>query len=89
MAWRIELSGGARKALDHLDKPTVHHILRFLHERVASAEHPRALGKPLQGSRIGHLWRYRVGDYRIIADLQDHILTVLVVRIGHRREVYR
>jgi mRNA interferase RelE/StbE len=89
MAWRIELSSGARKALDHLDKSTVHRLLRFLHERVAPAEHPRTLGKPLQGSRLGNLWRYRVGDYRIIADLQDHTWVVLVVRIGHRREVYR
>lgn len=89
MAWTIELSGAASKALDRLDKPTVHRILRFLHRRLASAEHPRQLGKPLTGSRSGKLWRYRVGDYRIIVDIQDDVLTVLVVRIAHRREVYR
>jgi len=88
MAWTIKLSGAASKALDRLDKPTVHRILRFLHRRLASAKHPRQLGKPLTGSRFGKLWRYRVGDYRIVADIQDNVLTVLVVRIGHRRAIY-
>ncbi len=64
-------------------------ITAFLRERVATLDNPRALGQALQGSRLGHLWRYRVGDYRILCDIQDQHFIVLVVQIGHRREVYR
>ena len=57
---------------------------------MARASNPRASGKALTGSKLGNFWRWRVGDYRIIApDIQDRTVTVLVVRIGHRREVYR
>lgn len=89
MGWRIEFSGGASKALRRLDAPVVERILRFLHERLATADDPRQLGKPLTGSQLGNYWRYRVGDYRLVADVQDKVLVVLVVRIGHRRDVYR
>lgn len=89
MGWKIELSGGADKALSKLDSQVSHRILRFLHDRLARMDDPRQLGKPLKGSRLGHFWRYRVGHYRIIADVQDEVLTVLIVRIGHRRHVYR
>ncbi|MBS0193448.1 MAG: type II toxin-antitoxin system RelE/ParE family toxin [Proteobacteria bacterium] len=89
MVWKVEISGGAGKALARLDKQTIQRILRFLDERVAQADDPRAVGQPLKGSRLGDLWRYRVGDYRIIADIQDRVVTVLVLRVGHRREVYR
>jgi mRNA interferase RelE/StbE len=89
MAWSVELSGGARKALKQLDAQAVRRILVFLDERVAKAADPRQVGKPLRGSELGNFWRYRVGDYRIIADIRDSTLTVLVVRIGHRREIYR
>ncbi|WP_132998680.1 type II toxin-antitoxin system RelE family toxin [Luteimonas arsenica] len=89
MAWRIELSGAAEKALKRLDPHAKQRILRFLRDRLLPAEDPRRLGKPLTGTRLGNLWRYRIGDYRLVADLQDGTLTVLVVRIGHRREVYR
>jgi mRNA interferase RelE/StbE len=50
---------------------------------------PRAIGEALRGSKLGGLWKYRVGDYRIIADIQDRAVCILVVRVGHRREVYR
>lgn len=89
MAWKIELSGGAEKALDKLDPQASRRILRFLRDRLAASDDPRELGKPLKGSRLGRLWRYRVGQYRLVADLRDDILTVLIVRIGHRRDVYR
>lgn len=88
-AWRIEFSPGARKALRQLDSPAAQRIVIYLEKRVLAAENPRTLGKPLAGSRLGDLWRYRIGDYRVIADLQDETLTVLVVRVAHRREVYR
>ncbi len=88
-AWKIELSRAARKALKKIDPDARERILRYLLERVARAEHPRMVGKPLEGSKLGSYWRYRVGPCRIIADLQDETVTVLVVRIGHRRQVYR
>jgi mRNA interferase RelE/StbE len=89
MAWAVEISAGARKALSRLDPPPARAILKFLDEKVARARDPRASGKALTGSTLGNFWRWRVGDYRVVADIQDRTVTVLVVRIGHRREVYR
>ena len=89
MAWRIELSGLAQKNLRALDAQVAVRILRFLNERVARLDDPRALGEALKGAHLGGLWKYRVGDYRVIASLEDHALRVLIVRIGNRREVYR
>lgn len=89
MGWTVEVSGGAAKALRKLHPQAAQRILRFLDDRLAQSEDPRALGKPLRGSRLGNLWRYRVGQYRLVADLQDDVLTILIVRIGHRRDVYR
>lgn len=87
--WKIEFSAAARRALKQLDHKAAARIVAYLDERVGASGNPRALGKPLTGSRLGGLWRYRVGYYRVIADLQDNTLTVLVVRIAHRRQVYR
>ncbi|MFM2006155.1 MAG: hypothetical protein RLZZ09_1810 [Pseudomonadota bacterium] len=89
MAWRIELDPAAERELSRLDKPVARRILSFLHERVAPADDPRSLGAALKGSRMGTLWRYRVGDYRIIASIEDAEVTILVVRIGGRGDVYR
>ena len=61
----------------------------FLHERVATLDDPRSIGEALKGSRLGEFWKYRVGDYRMIASIEDGALRILVVRIGNRREVYR
>jgi mRNA interferase RelE/StbE len=88
MAWQIEISRAARKSLRKIDPVAARRILRFLHDRIATADHPRVTGKPLEGSKLGNYWRYRVGHYRIIADLKDDVLTVLVVRIGHRSDIY-
>jgi mRNA interferase RelE/StbE len=63
--------------------------LKFLHERVAKLDDPRSIGEALKGSKLGELWKYRVGDYRIIADIRDGVMCILVVRIGNRREIYR
>jgi mRNA interferase RelE/StbE len=63
-------------------------IRDFLDGKVAELDDPRSLGKPLSGSFSG-LWRYRVGDYRVIASIEDCCLRILVVKIGHRKEVYR
>ena len=88
MAWTIDYTQTARNQLKKLDKPVARRIADFLGDRVASQEDPRTLGKALSGS-LGTLWRYRIGDYRVICEIQHRALTILVIRIGHRREVYR
>jgi mRNA interferase RelE/StbE len=89
MVWRVKLDPAAEKELAKLDRQPTERILRFLFDRVAKLDDPRSIGEALKGSKLGELWKYRVGDYRIIADLQDGELLVLVVRIGNRREIYR
>ena len=88
MAWTIEYAEAAKKQLRKLDKPAARRIVDFMDERVAPSDDPRALGKAPKGS-LGELWRYRVGDYRVLCDIQDGVLTVLVLQVGNRREVYR
>jgi mRNA interferase RelE/StbE len=89
MAWKVELTPLAEKNLDKLDPPIARRILSFLHGRLAVLDDPRSLGEALKGSELGEFWKYRVGDYRIIASIEDKQLTIFVVRIGNRREVYR
>ena len=89
MAWRIEFDDKARKELAALDKAVAKRITTFLRERVSSLDDPRSIGEALKGSNLGEFWRYRVGDWRIIASIEDSALRILVVRIGNRREVYR
>lgn len=89
MAWRIELDRAAERDLSKLDPQDARRILRFLHERVRLLDDPRSLGEALKGAKLGEFWKYRVGDYRIIASLEDGCLRILVVRIGNRRDVYR
>ncbi|RCW83641.1 type II toxin-antitoxin system RelE family toxin [Phyllobacterium bourgognense] len=88
MAWSIEYDRLARKSIEKLDLQTRIRIYKYLNDRIANLADPRQTGKALQGSELGNLWRYRVGDYRVLCDLQDHRLVVLVVEIGHRREIY-
>lgn len=88
MAWTVELTRTAQKQLRKLDKQTATRIAKYLRTRVANTENPRRTGKALTGER-GELWRYRVGDYRLICKIEDERVTVLVLEIGHRREVYR
>ena len=89
MAWTIIFSEVARKNLAKMDPQLAQRLTAYMRERVAKLESPRSLGQALQGSEFGVYWRYRVGDYRIVCEIQDKKLVVLVVRIGHRREVYR
>jgi mRNA interferase RelE/StbE len=89
MAWKIEFSEPADRELTKLDSQHSKRILKFLLERVAKLEDPHSIGKSLQGSRFGELWRYFVGDFRIICKMDDDRLVVLVIRIGHRKDVYR
>ena len=89
MAWQVELSSLARKNLDELDPQPARRILAFLHERVSALDDPRSIGEALKGSRLGAFWKYRLGDYRVITNIDDGTLRILVVRIGNRKEVYR
>jgi mRNA interferase RelE/StbE len=89
MTWSIDLDPRARRELKHLDQQVARRINRFLFERVAPLENPRSIGEALKGTELGDLWKYRVGDYRIIASIEDNLIRILVVRIGNRREVYR
>ena len=89
MAWQIEYDPLARKELRNLDRQVAQRIIRFLGERVALLDDPRSLGEALHGPKLGNRWKYRVGDYRIIADIEDKIVRIYVLRIGNRREVYR
>jgi mRNA interferase RelE/StbE len=89
MKWIIEFDPSAVKELDKLDPQQAKRILRFLFDRVAHLDDPRSIGEALKGSRFNTLWKYRVGDYRIITSIEDNIARILVVKIGDRKEVYR
>jgi mRNA interferase RelE/StbE len=87
MIWKVEFDDRARKELRKLDKQTQDRILKWLRTNLATEEDPRRTGKSLKG-RMKGLWRYRVGDYRIVSQIQDEQILILVIRIGHRRDVY-
>jgi mRNA interferase RelE/StbE len=87
LAWTIEYDHRALKDLKKLDRKIQREILDYMDERVAKAKDPRDFGKPLGASKFG-LWRYRVRDYRIICELQEKRLVVLVVAVGHRSTIY-
>ena len=87
MAWEIELAESAVKQLSGLDKAIQRRITKYLSERLAVADDPRVLGRALRGE-LSEYWRYRVGDYRLVCEIQDEVLTVLVVRIAHRNKIY-
>lgn len=89
MAYSVELAVGVDRELDRLDAPVRKRILKFLNDRVARLEDPRSIGQALRGSRLGEFWKYRVGNYRLICKIEDDRLLVLVLRLGHRREIYR
>lgn len=89
MAWQIEFDDAAKSDFAKLDKQIARRITAFLRERVSIQDDPRSLGEALKGSKLGAFWKYRVEDYRIIGSIEDHVLRILVVKIGNRREVYR
>jgi mRNA interferase RelE/StbE len=89
MAYSVELSESADRELSKLDTQQAKRILKFLHERVAKLDDPRSIGEALHGSRLGGFWKYRVDDYRLISKIENDRLVVLVLRVGHRREIYR
>ena len=87
-AWRVEFLPRALRSLAKLAEQDRARILRFLRERVATADDPRRIGEALKGPPSG-LWRYRVGDFRIIVSIEDERITVLVLDLGKRRKIYR
>ena len=88
MVWTIEFVPAAAKELKALDRQVARRIVRTLEERIAASDDPRSLGAALTGDHAG-CWRWRIGDYRVIARIEDERVTILVVRVAHRREVYR
>ena len=88
MAWTVEISNIAERQLRKLDRPVQKRILDWLDDRIEGCKNPRHFGEPLKGDRAG-LWRYRVGDYRILCDIQDQKVVVLVLAIGHRRQIHQ
>lgn len=87
MAWKIEFTPAAEKSLTKLEIDTQKRIVRFMRERVANTDDPRRYGKGLSNNLAG-LWRYRIGDYRVIVDIQDGKIVVLVLSVGHRSSIY-
>ncbi len=89
MVWTIKFDRKSQRDFDDLDKQEAQRILRYLRDRVATREDPRSLGAPLTGAALGDYWRYRVGDYRVIVDIQDELVVIAVIQIGHRSDVYK
>ena len=87
-SWRIEITRTAERQIAKFERPAQESIQRFLRERLLAAENPRQWGKPVHGEKRS-LWRYRVGDYRWICDIQDEKVVGLVLEVGHRKDVYR
>ncbi len=87
MAWTVEIDPFAQKQLRKLDRSVQKRLLDWLFERIEDCKNPRHFGEPLRGDLDG-LWRYRVGDYRILCEIQDQKLIVLALAIGHRRDIY-
>lgn len=88
MAWKIKYLQSIQKEVRKIDKAAQNKIRSYLEEKVAKMEDPREIGKALKGN-LGELWRYRIGDYRAICEIQDKEITVLVVHIGHRKNIYK
>ncbi len=89
MAWQIEFDESAKKELAKLDRQVARRLIDFLKNRVLSLRDPRSVGQALRGSTLGEFWKYRVGDFRIIASIQDDRMIVLVLRVGNRSDIYR
>jgi len=89
LAWQIDFAESAAKQFRKLDPAVARRITTFLRERVSPAKDPRSLGAALKGDELGQFWKCRVGDYRIIAEILDREIRIVVVRLGHRRDIYR
>ena len=88
MVWRIEFDPRAVKELALFDRPIQQRLVRVLRERIATLDNPRSIGEALRGEELGRFWKYRIGAYRVICDIRDEDIVILVIRIGDRKEVY-
>lgn len=88
MSWTVSISDFAEKQLKKLDKAVQKRILDYLEDRLEGCKNPRHFGELLKGDKAG-LWRFRVGDYRIISEIREEELIVLALAIGHRRDIYK
>jgi len=86
LVWKIEFSDTARKQMAKLDRHVAAEIIRYLRERIATEEDPKRFGEPLRRELVG-FWKYRVGAHRLICDIQEEKLLVLVLRVGHRSKI--
>lgn len=84
--WTLNFSAKAAKLFDKLDKPIQRQLAAEI-DKILALDDPRQLGKALTGELSG-LWRYRTGDYRIVCEIQDNVLIILVVRVAHRKDIY-
>jgi mRNA interferase RelE/StbE len=89
LVWQIEIDEAARKELGKLDPQVARRVIQFLSTRLQSVKDPRSMGQALKGSTLGNFWKYRLGDIRIIASIEDDRLVILVLRVGNRKEIYR
>ena len=87
MKYKVEYTAQAVKQLKKLDKHTAALIYGWIDKNLVDCEKPRLHGKGLTANRSGQ-WRYRIGDYRLIAEIQDEKITILLLNIGHRKEIY-
>jgi mRNA interferase RelE/StbE len=87
LAYKVKLSNTAKKQLAKLDKPIAKRIIQWMRERIETYDNPRLWGEPLVGEFSG-LWKYRIGTFRLICEIKDNLLIVLVLEIGHRKEIY-
>lgn len=88
MAWQVQFARSAVRQLEKLDRQTQRRVLSYLRERVTPSTNPRSIGEALRGE-LRELWKYRLGDFRLICQINDSDHTILVLKVGHRREVYR
>ena len=88
MRYQVELTDRARKLLDKMDSQVSRRIKKWINDNLEGCENPRLYDKALTGNLKGY-WRYETGDYRIVADIRDNKLIILITKIGHRREIYR
>ena len=89
MVWQIEIDETAKKELGKLDSQVARRVIQFLRTRLQSLKVPRSIGQALKGSVLGDFWKYRLGDIRIIASIEDDRLVILVLRVGNRKEIYK
>ncbi len=88
MKYKVEYTQQAIKQLKKFDKHTVALIYGWISKNLVDCENPRQQGKALTANHSGK-WHYRIGDYRIIADIKDEKITILILNVGHRREIYK